>query len=176
MRKVVVCTRTDFFDDWAQIEKELNRSFKTSIVLRPFQLNKALFSAKSSEEADYYGAQGVCFFHKSIAVRLDRWSEEVFSKDAVIASNGGWISICDLPFNLWKDRVFEWIGSKCGGLIEVDRRTIYFGNLFEARLKVRGYGNGFLPAKLHVQFDEISVVVRLKALSKPVGRWEVHRQ
>lgn len=34
---VVVCTRTDFFNDWAQIEKELDRSFKASIVLRPFQ-------------------------------------------------------------------------------------------------------------------------------------------
>ncbi|KAI8027750.1 hypothetical protein LOK49_LG02G03124 [Camellia lanceoleosa] len=135
-----------------------------------------MFFAENSDEADYYGTQGVCFFHKSIAVRLDRWSEEVFSKDAVIASNGGWISVCDLPFNLWKDRVFEWIGSKCGGLIEVDRRTRNFGNLFEARLKVKGFGNGFLPANLHVQIDEISVVVRLKALSKPVGRRKFYRQ
>ncbi|KAI7984378.1 hypothetical protein LOK49_LG15G01831 [Camellia lanceoleosa] len=88
IRKMVVCTRMNFFDEWAQIEKELNRSFKTSIVLRPFQLNKAMFFAQNSDEADYYGTQGVCFFHKSIAVRLDRWSEEVFSKDVVIASNG----------------------------------------------------------------------------------------
>ncbi|KAI8016670.1 hypothetical protein LOK49_LG05G01071 [Camellia lanceoleosa] len=176
MRKVVVCTRTDFFDDWVQIEQELNRSFKSSIVLRPFQLNKALFFAKSSEEADYYGEQGLCFFHKSIAVRLERWSEKVFSKDTVIVSNGNLDIMRDLPFDFWKDRVFEWIGSKCGGLIEVDRRTRNFGNLFEARLKVRGYGNGFLPAKLHVQLDGISVVVRLKALSKLVGRREVRRR
>ncbi|KAI7992518.1 hypothetical protein LOK49_LG12G01475 [Camellia lanceoleosa] len=176
MSKVVVCTRIDFFDGLAQIEKELNRSFKASIVLRPFQLNKALFLAKSSEEADYYGAQGVCFFNKSTAVRLERWSEEMISKDTVIASNGSWISVCDLPFNLWNKRVFEWIGSKCGGLLEVDRRTRNFENLFEARLKVRGCGNGFLPAIVHVQLEEISVIVRLEALSKPIGRREVHRQ
>ncbi|XP_028076036.1 uncharacterized protein LOC114278219 [Camellia sinensis] len=176
MRKVVVCTRTDFFDGWAQIEKELNRSFKASIVLRPFQLNKALFLANSSEEAVYYGAQGVCFFNKSIALRLERWSEEMISKDTVIASNGGWISVCDLPFNFWNNRVFEWIRSKCGGLLEVDSRTRNFENLFEARLKVRGYGNGFLPANVHVKLEEISVIVRLKALSKAAGRREIHRQ
>ena len=65
---------------------------------------------------------------------------------------------------------------KCGGLLEVDKRTRTFGNLFEARLKVRGYGNGFLPATVHVQLDDISIVVRLEALSKPVGKREVHRQ
>ncbi|KAI8019446.1 Diacylglycerol kinase 1 [Camellia lanceoleosa] len=54
IRKMVVCTRMNFFDKWAQIEKELNRSFKTSIVLRPFQLNKAMFFAENSDEADYY--------------------------------------------------------------------------------------------------------------------------
>ncbi|GMP84596.1 hypothetical protein CsSME_00038063 [Camellia sinensis var. sinensis] len=134
MRNGVVCTRVDFFNEWAQIEKELNRSFKASIVLRPFQLNKALFFAKSIEEADYYGAQGVCFFNKSIVVRLEQWSKEKHGRADVIASNGGWVSVCDLPFNLWNDRVFEWIGSKCGGLIEVDRRTRTLGSLFEARL------------------------------------------
>ncbi|GMQ07580.1 hypothetical protein CsSME_00051717 [Camellia sinensis var. sinensis] len=72
--------------------------------------------------------------------------------------------------------VFEWIGTKCGGLLEVDSRTRSFRNLFEARLKVKGIGNGFLSTTIDVQVEGVSAAVRLKALTKPSGRREVHRQ
>ncbi|GMP58042.1 hypothetical protein CsSME_00021858 [Camellia sinensis var. sinensis] len=65
---------------------------------------------------------------------------------------------------------------KCGGLLEVDKRTMTFGNLFEARLKVKGLRNGFLPTTIDVQLDGSSAVVRLNALTKSSGRREIHRQ
>ncbi|GMP92133.1 hypothetical protein CsSME_00042487 [Camellia sinensis var. sinensis] len=71
-------------------------------------------------------------------LKLERWSEERHSNPGVIASYGGWIAICDLPFNLWNHRTFELIGKKCGGLLEIDCRTKSFDNLFEARVKESG--------------------------------------
>ncbi|CAL5379590.1 unnamed protein product [Camellia sinensis] len=67
-------------------------------------------------------------------------------------------------------RVFQIIGEKCGGLLEVDRRTIALDNLFEARLKVRGFDSGFLPAFMEVKVEGRSSMVCLKSLSKTVRR------
>ncbi|CAL5379278.1 unnamed protein product [Camellia sinensis] len=67
-------------------------------------------------------------------------------------------------------RVFQIIEEKCGGLLEVDRRTIALDNLFEARLKVRGFDSGFLPAFMEVKVEGRSSMVRLKSLSKTVRR------
>ncbi|CAL5381210.1 unnamed protein product [Camellia sinensis] len=50
-------------------------------------------------------------------------------------------------------RVFQIIGEKCGGLLEVDRRTIALDNLFEARLKVRGFDSSFLLAFMEVKME-----------------------
>ncbi|CAL5381192.1 unnamed protein product [Camellia sinensis] len=49
--------------------------------------------------------------------------------------------------------VFQIIGEKCGGLLEVDRRTIALDNLFEARLKVRGFDSSFLLAFMEVKME-----------------------
>lgn len=70
-------------------------------------------------------------------MKLESWSDDLHRCPNVIASYGGWVAICDLPFHLWSKSTFEMIGSKCGGLIEVDRRTSNFENLFQARLKGR---------------------------------------
>ncbi|CAL5381126.1 unnamed protein product [Camellia sinensis] len=67
-------------------------------------------------------------------------------------------------------RVFQIIEKKCGGLLEVDRRTIALDNLFEARLKVTGFDSGFLPACMVVKVEGRSSMVRLKSLSKTVRR------
>ncbi|CAL5381200.1 unnamed protein product [Camellia sinensis] len=66
--------------------------------------------------------------------------------------------------------VFQIIGEKCGGLLEVDRRTIALDNLFEARLKVRGFDSSFLLAFMEVKMEGRSSMVRLKSLSKTVRR------
>lgn len=60
----------------------------------------------------------------------------------------GSLFVCDLPFNLWNDMAFERIRKMCGGVIDVDCGTNSFGNLFETRLKVRGFDNGFLPTTI----------------------------
>ncbi|KAI7998464.1 hypothetical protein LOK49_LG10G01106 [Camellia lanceoleosa] len=69
--------------------------------------------------------------------------------------------------SFWTNTVFEWIGTKCGGLLEVDSRTRSFINLFEARLKVKSIGNGFLWTTIDAQVEGVSLL-RLKALTKPM--------
>ncbi|CAL5428717.1 unnamed protein product [Camellia sinensis] len=173
--QAVVCERADFFIGWEQIEKELCKSYKISIQLRPFQLNRALFFTKNEDMVAIYGGKGWQFFGMGIAVLLERWSEEKHSGSNVIASYGGWIAICDLPFNLWNISIFEQIGRKCGGLLEVDNRTKKFENLFEVRLKVRGLDSGFLPSTLEISTDHGVITVRVKGISKFFSRREGHR-
>ncbi|KAI8024097.1 hypothetical protein LOK49_LG03G01334 [Camellia lanceoleosa] len=115
------------------------------------------------------------FFDKGIAVKLESWSDSRHSCLDVIASYGGWVAICDLPFYLWNEEIFKAIGMKCGGLLEVDRRTTNFTNLFEARLKVRGFDSGFLPSMVEIMTSEASINVRLKPLSRPIRRRELSR-
>ncbi|KAI8000907.1 hypothetical protein LOK49_LG09G02293 [Camellia lanceoleosa] len=80
LQQAVMCERTDFFISWEQIEKVLCKSFKLSIKLRPFQLNRALFFTKTKEMAMFYGDKGLQFFDKGIAVILERWSDEKHRK------------------------------------------------------------------------------------------------
>ncbi|KAI7997096.1 Serine/threonine-protein kinase Nek3 [Camellia lanceoleosa] len=175
LNHAVVCTRTDFFISWEQIERELCKYLKCSVTLRPFQLNRALLITKSKEQAAEFGGFGMRFFNKGIAVKLESWSDNRHNCPDVIASYGGWVAVCDLPFHLWNEETFETIRLKCGGLLEVDCRTSNFTNLFEARMKVRGFDSGFLPATVEVMTGEASLRVRLKPLSRPIRRREMSR-
>lgn len=147
-------------------------SFFTHIKLRPFQLNRALFFTNTMETAVFYGNKGLQFFDKGIAMTMERWSDEKHRCFNVIASYGGWIAICNLPFNLWNDMPFERIGASYGGLLEVDNKTKNFENLFEARLKVRGSDSEFLPSTIEVTTGVGLITVRVKPLSKPFKRRE----
>lgn len=150
----------------------MSKYLKMSIALRPFQINRALFWVSSREEANFIGNNGLRFFDKGVAISLEKWSEERHVKQEVIVSYGGWIAVCDLPFTLWNEQVFQYIGQRCGGLLEVDRRTVSLDNLFEVRLKVKGFDCGFLLAVLEVKVGGRSSMVRLRPLSKP-GRRQV---
>lgn len=86
---IVVCTRTDFFVSWAQIEKELSKYLRKTIVLRSFQLNRALFLSTNRNEAEIIGNYGLRFFDRGIAVKMEKWVEERHSYFGVIASYGG---------------------------------------------------------------------------------------
>ncbi|GMP62863.1 hypothetical protein CsSME_00024801 [Camellia sinensis var. sinensis] len=97
---------------------------------------------------------------------MEKWVEERHSYSGVIASYGGWVVVCDLPFSLWNHDTFDLIGKK----------TQSFENLFEARLKVRGYECGFLPVILELEVAGFSIKVRLKPLSRSVRKKEDHRQ
>ncbi|CAL5350478.1 unnamed protein product [Camellia sinensis] len=168
MERAVVRVRCDFSSSWAQIEKELSKYLKKSIAFRPSQINRALFWVSNREEANLIGNKGLRFFNKGVAISLEKWSEVKYVKPEVIVSYGGWITVCDLLFTLWNEKIFHYIGKKCGGLLEVDRRTVSLENLFEVRLKVRGFDSGFLPVCMEIKEGDRSSMVRLKPLSKSV--------
>ncbi|GMP84160.1 hypothetical protein CsSME_00037788 [Camellia sinensis var. sinensis] len=169
MERAVVRVRCDFSSSWAQIEKELSKYLKKCIAFRPFQINRALFWVSNREEANLIGNKGLRFFNKGAAISLEKWSEVKHVKPEVIVFYGGWITVCDLPFTLWNEKVFHYLGKKYGGLLEVDRRTVSLENLFEVRLKVRGFDSGFLPVCMEIKEGDRSSMVRLKPLSKSVG-------
>ncbi|KAI7984035.1 hypothetical protein LOK49_LG15G02659 [Camellia lanceoleosa] len=105
-----------------------------------------LSSLSNRDEANFIGNKGLRFFDKGVAISLEKWSKERHVKQ----------------------EVFQYIGQRCGGLLEVNRRTVSLDNLFEVRLKVRGFDCGFLLPFLEVKVGGRSSIVRLRPLSKPV--------
>lgn len=71
----------------------------------------------------------------------------------------------DLPLQLWNMRTFELIGSKCGGLIQVDR-TINREQLFTAKMNVRRKESGFIPAEIDVIANNRNFIVKTKKCIK----------
>ena len=63
----------------------------------------------------------VIFINGPYTVRLQGWHQEDASLNKKLSFTRGWIE--DLPLQWWKKDIFEAIGNKCGGLLEIDRRT-----------------------------------------------------
>ncbi|KAM7469618.1 hypothetical protein LguiA_007801 [Lonicera macranthoides] len=141
--KVVVCTRESIWDSWHGIQRAMNKFYRTRLVLRPFQADKAL---------------------------LQRWNDREVYQNNKITCTGGWITVEGLPINLWKNIIFEAIGRRCGGLIDIDVKTSKLQKLFLARIKVKGRTSGFIPASLRINTSSESFLVRLRAISKL--RWD----
>ncbi|KAM7477485.1 hypothetical protein LguiA_025698 [Lonicera macranthoides] len=167
-KRVVVCSRESVWDSWRSIQNSLNKFYKTNFQLKPFLTDKAMFLCKCEEETEMYGSKGLVFLSGPFAIRLQRWEEESIYQNRKIACTGGWINIQGLPVAWWNEKVFKKIGERCGGLIEIDKRTSEFQNLLVARIKVRGNHNGFIQALMQVQLDSCSnpFIVRLSSTSK----------
>nr|DAD22696.1 TPA_asm: hypothetical protein HUJ06_024159 [Nelumbo nucifera] len=68
------------------------------------------------------------------------------SPDSLIFN--GWLKIHGLPYHLWTEDLFTLIGSLCGGLEEIDRKTKDLSTLSFARIKVRSRGVHAIPRSI----------------------------
>ncbi|KAM7473628.1 hypothetical protein LguiB_020871 [Lonicera macranthoides] len=167
-KRVVVCTRENLWHTWNGIQSSLNRLYNTNFQLKPFLPNKAILICGSEEEAEVYGEKNLVFLSGPYAIRLQRWDEKEVYQLRKIACTRSWINIHGLPTNWWTEKVFQVIGERCGGLLEVDNRTKKFQNLLMARIKVRGNSNGFIPATMmiYTTSDSEYFAVTLTSTSK----------
>lgn len=72
----------------------------------------------------------------------------------------------DLSLKWWKKEIFEEIEAKCGGLLQIDRRTDSMQRLFTARIKVKGNDSGFIPAEVDMAIGFERFTIKLKAISR----------
>ncbi|KAM7483889.1 hypothetical protein LguiB_008472 [Lonicera macranthoides] len=148
----------------------MNKFYRIRLVLRPFQADKALFVCNDEKSAEFFGSRSLLFLEGPYAVRLQRWNDREVYQNNKITCTGGWITVEGLPINLWKNSIFEAIGRRCGGLIDIDVKTSKLQKLFLARIKVKGRTSGFIPASLRINTSSESFLVRLRAISKL--RWD----
>nr|DAD18454.1 TPA_asm: hypothetical protein HUJ06_019917 [Nelumbo nucifera] len=145
VKNAFVCTKPDQLGCY-EIELSLSANLHslTLIHLHPFSRNKAvgftLVSAWARLEKFYiYGSW----------VKLNCWWPIVNSIPSDLLFNG-WIAIHILPFHLWKEEIFELIGSLCSGLEEIDPKTKSLYELSVACLKVKNHGVHSIPRPIAV--------------------------
>ncbi|KAM7489698.1 hypothetical protein LguiB_027182 [Lonicera macranthoides] len=164
---IVVCTRENLWDSWGDIQKSLSKFINNRVNLTPFQPDKALFYCEDEEEANSISKKKIVNIPGSFKVILLGWKQQedqVWNKK--VSCTGGWIEVEDLPLRWWTSEVFEAIGSKCGGLIQIHQRTEKMQQLFKARLKIKGNPTGFIPSEIDMEVGEEEFTVRLRAISK----------
>ncbi|KAM7473297.1 hypothetical protein LguiB_020540 [Lonicera macranthoides] len=164
--RIMVCLREKVEDSWMSIQRTMNKFFKTNIQLKPFQADKALFVCSSEEELQKFASMNFAFLEGPLVIRFRRWDEEDCYRESKITCTGGWISVSGLPLNMWKTEVFKKIADCCGGLLEIHPSTVNRSSLFEAKIKVKGYVSGFIPAGVSIKGENSSYALRFKNLSK----------
>lgn len=157
-RKAFVCERERISDSWAMIQAELCKLLECNLMLMPFQINKAIFFCNNVDKVHYF--LGRVFLKSELKVVLEEWEAEV---NSIVGQrfyfNEGWIAIEGLRFHLWRWEVFSRIADNFGGLIEVDRQTLFLDNLFNAKIKVKGLKECFLSNFLDIQIGNKKYMV-----------------
>ena len=94
------------------------------------------------------------------------WNQLDHSINKKVPCTGGWIEIEDLPLKWWTKDIFEAIGEKCRGLIQIDYRTENMLQLFKAIIKIKGTATGFIPAEIDMEIGEDEFTIKLRAISR----------
>ncbi|KAM7477763.1 hypothetical protein LguiA_025976 [Lonicera macranthoides] len=80
--------------------------------------------------------KNIMFIDGPYTIKLQGWNQEDASLNKKVSFTGGWIDIEDLPLQWWKRDIFEAIGDKYGGLLEIDSKTESMSQIFTAKIKV----------------------------------------
>lgn len=163
--KTMVCIREKVEDSWKGIETTVNEIFKTRVHFRPYQADRAFFTCKDEEEFKKFKDRNFIYLRGSRVIRLRRWIDDDGILEGKITFTGGWISISELPVNMWSKRNFERIANFCGGLIEIHEETMKMSNCLVAKIKARGNLSGFIPASISITGRGV-YSLKLKNMSK----------
>lgn len=126
---------------WFNILKWFCVTFKISdeISLLPISESQAIYFADSED-----AASSILLSFESVippcALSIVPWSESIYPNSPPIgwSSTGEWVSVCFLPQHLWSTAIFQLIGDRCGGLLEIHGDTISERIFTNPLLRVRG--------------------------------------
>ncbi|KAM7474654.1 hypothetical protein LguiB_021897 [Lonicera macranthoides] len=145
--------------------KDANRDWnKVVICIRDNY--KAAFVCNDNDVAEMLGRKKTLFINGSYTVRLQGWHLEDASLNKKISFTGGWIEIEDLQLQWWKKDIFEAVGDKCRGLLEVDSRMEFMSQIFIVKIMGKGNDWGFIPVKMDMRIDKSRFTIKLKAQSR----------
>ena len=155
------------WDSWGDIQNSLSNFTNSCVKLTPFQPDKALFYCEDEEKAKSISKKKVVIIPGPFKVILLGWyQQEDLAWNRKVSCTGGWIEVEDLPLRWWTKEIFEVIGAKCGGLIQIHHRTEKMQQIFKAKLKVKGNPTGFIPSEIDIEVGEEEFTVRLRAISR----------
>lgn len=141
--------RTSWIYAWSEINDYLSQAILKPIEVKPVGQDRAVILCQNMEDKqqllhlgnrlDYVKVEGI-----------HGWTPEFHWKHRRWGGENVWIRIRGVPLNLWNTSGFQLIGSKLGGLLEVDPTTFTGMDMAYARIRIRGHKGGFYPKEINV--------------------------
>lgn len=129
---------------WKAIKESLERRTGRIMEVVPFAADRAMSWCASDDEKRDVLKDKELLNGGVLLGRVEIWDMVLHWENIKIEARFSWIGIEGLPLNLWSMDTFQKIGEACGGLLEVAEDTIQKSFLLYAKIKVKGYTNGFL--------------------------------
>ncbi|KAM7481307.1 hypothetical protein LguiB_005890 [Lonicera macranthoides] len=125
-KKAVICIRQSLWDNWRDIQMVLNAQCHKNYNLSPFQPDKAVFWCDDECEAENLIKKGILEINGGLSFKMQSGDQAQAVSTKKLSCTGGWIEISNLPLKWWNMEVFKAIGYECGGLVEIDHKTLNF--------------------------------------------------
>ena len=135
------------------VSHHLEELFQAKISINPLFADKVIIKVTQGKIEDLIYAQGKWFNYGKFHLLFDKWNDARHNEPTLIEGFGGWLSIKNLPLNLWRGSIFEVIGAYFGGLESIALETLNLIECSEARIKVRKNLCGFLPATIEIKSE-----------------------
>ncbi|KAM7465492.1 hypothetical protein LguiB_013054 [Lonicera macranthoides] len=133
--------------------------------LSPIQPDKAVFWCDDECEAENLAKKGILEVSGRLSFKMQSGDQAQAVTIKKLSCTGGWIEISDLPLKWWNMEVFKAIGYECGGLVEIDHKTLNFEQIFSAKIKIGGKDSGFILAQIDMSIGEEEFMIGLRVLS-----------
>ncbi|KAK9131569.1 hypothetical protein Sjap_012056 [Stephania japonica] len=164
---VVVVKKSDQVK-WMKANEEISFKLRRNACVVPISDDRGLLWCCSGEENNFVVLHG-----DSTLLNCYGWHENSEWFNRRIGCSKQWIGIDGLPLELWSRASFESIGNLCGGLMEVAPETTDLSFLCVAKLKLKGWNDGFISENLSINVHGRLIQVRLFRTSESKNiSWE----
>lgn len=137
---------------WNLLEFVFGAGLGRSISLQPFGEDRAILLCCSVEEKSQIINQGK-LIGGALIDKIESWAMNHHADRCLVCTNE-WICIEGLPLNFWHSNLYQAIGLKFGGLLQVAQCTQQKQMIGGAWLKVKGNPNQFYPAKSPLRAED----------------------
>ncbi|KAM7489353.1 hypothetical protein LguiB_026837 [Lonicera macranthoides] len=101
--------------------------------LSPIQPDKAVFWCDNECEAENLAKKGILEINGRLSFKMQSGDQAQAVSTKKLSCTGGWIEISDLLLKWWSMEVFKAIEYECGGLVEIDHKTLNFEQIFQCK-------------------------------------------
>ncbi|XP_050937709.1 uncharacterized protein LOC127148284 [Cucumis melo] len=120
-----------------EIARFLEDLFEVKITINPFFDNRATNKINHGKIENLVVTQDKWFNYGKFHLLFEKWDVINHSRPSSIKGFRGWLSIKNLPLDLWRRAIFEVIGAHFGGLESFALDTLNLIRCTDARIQVR---------------------------------------